>query len=460
MTDATGAVFVDLDRTLIRSASGPVLQAAMVAEGVLPAGRKLPGERYLYGFYNSFGETVAFMSLARAAARLMKGRSADAVRRAGTAAVEELIDLVQPWALEELGGHRAAGRLIVLATTSPRDLVAPLAAALDFDDLIATRYEEVDGTYTGRLVGKFAWGTGKRDAVREWAVSNNVDLADCHVYSDSVFDVPVLGAVGHPHPLNADPRLTAVALARRWPLENWDRPPGVPSVIGREPYHLLRPFVRPESFPYARFTVNGVEHIPAEGPVLLVPNHRSYFDVAALALVAARINRPVRFLGKQELFDAPVVGQLARALGGIPVDRDTAPGDSMRRATAALRAGEAVIVLPQGTIPRGEAFFDPVLKGKTGAARLAAATGAPVIPIGLWGTEKVWPRSSKVPNVTTLHHPPRVSVTVGPPVRLGGTDAVADTATIMAAVAGLLPAEARRPHEPTAEELAATRPSA
>ena len=460
MTDATGAVFVDLDRTLIRSASGPILQAAMVAEGVLPAGRSLPGERLLYGFYNTFGETAAFMSLARAAARLMKGRSAEAVRRAGESAVDSLIDLVQPWALEALGTHRAEGRLVVLATTSPLDLVLPLARALDFDDVIATRYEEVDGTYTGRLVGRFAWGRGKRDKVEEWASSNAVDLADCHAYSDSVYDVPVLCAVGHPHPLNADPRLVAVAIARRWPLEYWDRPPGVPSVIGLEPYHLLRPFVRPESFPYARFTVDGVEHIPSTGPVILVSNHRSYFDVAALALVAARIHRPVRFLGKQELFDAPVVGHLARALGGIPVDRDTAPGASMERATAALRAGEVVIILPQGTIPRGAAFFDPVLSGKTGAARLAAATGAPVVPIGLWGTERVWPRSSKVPNVANLQHPPRVTVTVGPPVVLGGTDAVADTVALMDAVVDLLPPEAREVHVPTDEELAATRPSA
>jgi putative phosphoserine phosphatase/1-acylglycerol-3-phosphate O-acyltransferase len=460
MTDATGAVFVDLDRTLIRSASGPVLHAAMVAEGVLPAGRRLPGERYLYGFYNSFGETVAFMSLARAAARLMKGRPAAAVRRAGEASVETLIDLVQPWALEALGAHRAEGRLVVLATTSPLDLVGPLARALDFDDVIATRYEEVDGTYTGRLAGRFAWGMGKRDAAREWAASNGVDLADCHVYSDSVFDVPLLGAVGHPHALNPDPRLAAVALARRWPLEHWDRPPGVPSVVGLEPYHLVRPFFRPESFPYARFSVDGIEHIPSEGPVVLVSNHRSYFDVAALGLVAARVNRPVRFLAKQEVFDAPVVGQLARALGGIPVDRDARPGDSMRQATAALHAGEVVIVLPQGTIPRGEAFFDPVLTGKTGAARLAADTGAPVVPIGLWGTERVWPRSAKVPNVVNLPHPPRVTVTVGPPVRLGLTDAVADTATVMAAIVDLLPDEAREEHLPTDEEMAATRPSA
>ena len=193
----------------------------------------------------------------------------------------------------------------------------------------------------------------------------------------------------------------------------------MPSVVGLEPYHLLRPFIRPESFPYARFTVNGRRARPHEGPVILASNHRSYFDVAALALVAARLGRPVRFMGKQELFDAPVVGQLARALGGIPVDRGSGSGDPMRRATAALHAGEAVIVLPQGTIPRGEAFFDPVLHGKTGAARLAADTGAPVVPIGLWGTEKVWPRSSKVPNMTTLQHPPRVTVTVGPPVTLG-----------------------------------------
>ena len=275
-----------------------------------------------------------------------------------------------------------------------------------------------------------------------------------------MFDVPLLGAVGHPHPLNADPRLAAVAMTRRWPLENWDRPPGVPSVVGLEPYHLLRPFVRPESFPYARFTVNGVEHVPAEGPVILVSNHRSYFDVAALALVAARVGRPMRFMGKQELFDAPVVGQLARALGGIPVDRDSKPGESMRMATAALRAGEALFVLPQGTIPRGEAFFEPVLHGKTGAARLAAETGAPVIPVGVWGTEKVWARSAKVPNVTNVAHPPRVTVTVGPPVHLGLTDAVADTAALMSAVVDLLPDEARQVHVPTDEELAATRPSA
>jgi putative phosphoserine phosphatase/1-acylglycerol-3-phosphate O-acyltransferase len=457
---AAGAVFVDLDRTLIRSASGPVFHQAMEAEGVLPPGRHLPGDGLMYGFYNRFGESVPFIGLARAAAAAMRNRPAEATRRAGKRSVETLVDLVQPWALEALAAHRSQGSRLVLATTSPVDLVSPLADALGFDAVIATRYAQRDGRYTGRLDGGFVWGMGKRAAVTRWAADNGVDLGASHVYTDSVFDVPLLLAVGHPHPLNADPRLVVVALARRWPLEYWDRPPGIPSVVGLEPYHLARPFFRPEVFPYARFEIEGMDNLPRSGPVLLASNHRSYFDVAALGIVAARLDRPVRFMAKQEVFDAPLVGRLARMLGGIQVDRGSGSSDPMRRASAALRAGEVVIVLPQGTIPRGEHFFDPVLVGHTGAARLAAETGAPVIPVGLWGTERVWPRSSRVPNFTNLQHPPHVTVTVGPPVRLGLEDAVADTAVLMGAIADLLPEEARIEHVPTQEDLDRTRPPA
>ncbi len=457
---AAGAVFVDLDRTLIRSASGPVFHEAMEAEGVLPPGRHLPGDGLMYGFYNRFGESVPFIGLARAAAAAMRNRPAEATRRAGKRSVEALVDLVQPWALEALAAHRREGSPLVLATTSPVDLVSPLAGALGFDAVIATRYAERDGRYTGRLEGAFVWGMGKRVAATRWAADNGIDLGASHVYSDSVFDLPLFLAVGHPHPLNADPRLTAVALARRWPLEYWDRAPGIPSVVGLEPYHLVRPFFRPEAFPYARFELGGMEHVPRSGPVLLASNHRSYFDVAAIGLVAARLGRPVRFMAKQEVFDAPVVGRLARILGGIQVDRGSGSSDPMRRASAALRAGEVVIVLPQGTIPRGERFFDPVLVGHTGAARLAAETGAPVVPIGLWGTERVWPRSSRVPDFTALQHPPRVTITVGPRVPLALEDAVADTAVLMETITGLLPEEARIGHVPTQEDLDRTRPPA
>jgi putative phosphoserine phosphatase/1-acylglycerol-3-phosphate O-acyltransferase len=114
--------------------------------------------------------------------------------------------------------------------------------------------------------------------------------------------------------------------------------------------------------------------------------------------------------------------------------------------------------MPQGTIPRGPAFFDPVLQGRWGAARLAQMTAAPVIPLGLWGTEQVWPRSARLPDVMNVWSPPEVRIRVGTPVDLGYDDVDADTRAIMDAIAALLPEEARRQREPTEEELARTRP--
>jgi putative phosphoserine phosphatase/1-acylglycerol-3-phosphate O-acyltransferase len=114
--------------------------------------------------------------------------------------------------------------------------------------------------------------------------------------------------------------------------------------------------------------------------------------------------------------------------------------------------------MPQGTIPRGRAFFDPVLKGRWGAAKLAQRTGAPIVPLGIWGTEKVWPRSARVPNVLNVSAPPTVRVRAGQPFTLPGEDLDADTEAIMAAITDLLPPEAREEREPTPEELALALP--
>ena len=81
-----------------------------------------------------------------------------------------------------------------------------------------------------------------------------------------------------------------------------------------------------------------------------------------------------------------------------------------------------------------------------------------VVPIGLWGTEKVWARSARTPDFTLVRHPPRVTIRVGHPLVLSGTDAKGDTAAIMAAISTLLPEESWARHEPTAEELARTNP--
>ena len=296
---AKSAVFIDLDRTLLCRASGQVLNRALMEEGVLPEGRSLPGDKILYAVNDRLGENLLSMGLVRAAARVAKGWHQEKVQAAGRRAVSALSEIVAPFAPQRLAEFRAEGHRLVLSTTTPADMIAPFAEALGFDDLVATAYETEDGRYTGRLYEGFVWGTGKLRAVRAWADENRIDLADCHACSDSIFDVPLLSSVGTPHAVNPDPSLSVVATTRRWAVEHWDRPPGVPSVVGLEPYHMLRPFVRKLSFPYARFDIAGIENVPRRGPVLLASNHRSYFDVAALALVAQR-HRAAGALPRQE----------------------------------------------------------------------------------------------------------------------------------------------------------------
>jgi putative phosphoserine phosphatase/1-acylglycerol-3-phosphate O-acyltransferase len=172
----------------------------------------------------------------------------------------------------------------------------------------------------------------------------------------------------------------------------------------------------------------------------------------------------VRFLGKKEVFDAPLIGQLASLLGGIRVDRSSGSDEPLEHAATALESGEMVALMPQGTIPRGLEFFSPQLQGRWGAARLAVQTNATVIPIGLWGTEKVWPRNAKLPDILNMSNPPLVSIAVGAPVdldRTGSSDEIiaSNTRTIMDAISALLPAESREQRIPTDDELRATFPS-
>ena len=462
-----GAAFFDLDRTLLSGASGEVFSRAMREAGLVS--RNIPGENMLYKLFNTIGETLPSMALARQAVTFAKGRQRSLVQQAASGAAEALAAMVQPLAAPLFAEHRAAGRPIVMATTSPYDLVKPLADLLGLDDVIATRYGvNADGTYDGTLDGPFVWSAGKLAAVRDWAVAHGIDMAESFAYSDSVYDTPLLAAVGHPFVVNPDPRMKLMAAARRWPTLDLsaaaDLVKDVTSmakipVVNMEIQRLALSFTHPLFFPYAKFRISGTDNIPTEGPALILGNHRSYFDAAALAVTIARTDRSVRFLGKKEVFDAPVVGQIASAMGGIRVDRGTGSDGPLEAAAEALANGDLVAMMPQGTIPRGKAFYDPQLKGRWGAARLAALARVPVIPVGIWGTEKVWPRSARVPNMLNVVSPPTITITVGSPVKLGYKSADADTKKIMKALMDLLPPESRERREPTEEEIALALPA-
>jgi putative phosphoserine phosphatase / 1-acylglycerol-3-phosphate O-acyltransferase len=456
------AAIFDLDRTLLKGSSTPAFNDALFEAGILGR-RGFPGQGLMVKAYEVGGETLPSMALARLASAAAAGHPVDEVGKAAEAAADMLVRDVLPWSLPLIENHRQAGRRLVLATTSPYDLVKPLADRLGFDDVIATRWSVRPGRdgvrrYSGGIDGPFVWGLGKLGAVRRWAATEGIELGQSWAYSDSIYDAPLLLAVGHPTAVNPDVRLLGLAILRRWPITNLDAPPSVPKILGAEMQDLIRTFTPKAAFPYARFDISGTHHIPRRGPVIVAANHRSYFDPIAFALAIYESGRSPRVLAKKELFDAPIVGTVLRTMGTICVDRKgDDPAAALNQAELALQGGECVVILPQGTIPQGDAFFDGTLSGKTGVARLAATTGAPVVPLGLWGSEAVWPRSALIPNVTAVLRPPTVRVRVGAPVRgLTGTDPTADTETIMQAIASQLPPEAQLSRIPSDDERAAS----
>jgi len=452
-----GAAFFDLDRTLIGSSSAPVFAEHMADAGITEH-RDIPFAKLFLKYYETVGESRLTMAPAKLSVRANKGWAVDQVAVAAQAAAQALLADIQPFAAGVFDDHRKAGRKLVMATTSPDPFVRPLAEALGFDDVIASKWKSADGLYTGELDGPFVWGVTKAEAVAEWAQANGVKLSASYAYSDSYYDSPMLDSVGHPVAVNPDPNLTATALIKAWPIRHLDKNEGVAKIAGREMQEWSRPFLRPELVaPFVDFTWTDVDKIPATGGAILVFNHRSYFDTTVMGMLAAKADRNVRALGKKEVFDVPVLGKIAAALGGVRVERASGSLEPLRKAADAIAGGEVVVMAPEGTIPRGPAFFATELKGRFGAARLAALTAAPVIPIGLWGTEKVWPRSARIPNIVRTDRP-QISVKVGDPVKLNYKSLKADTAAIMKAIMAQLPDEARVERTPTPEELALTYP--
>jgi 1-acyl-sn-glycerol-3-phosphate acyltransferase len=160
--------------------------------------------------------------------------------------------------------------------------------------------------------------------------------------------------------------------------------------------------------------MQGRENLPREGGLILAPNHLSYADWGTVALFSYEAGRYPTFLIKSSVFNVKGIGPVLRKLGQLPVYRNR--GDAalvLRDAERALRSGECVVVYPEGTASRDPEQWP--MKARTGVARLALTTGAPVIPIAHWGAQDVLPYGSSRPHLW-----PRktVRMVAGPPVDL------------------------------------------
>jgi 1-acyl-sn-glycerol-3-phosphate acyltransferase len=144
-----------------------------------------------------------------------------------------------------------------------------------------------------------------------------------------------------------------------------------------------------------RVRVEGaIDEIPREGPVILAANHISNADAVILgAWLTARLGRRIHWLGKKEMFDWPIVGWVARNSGVHPVDRAAADIEAFRTAERVLSEGHVLMIFPEGTrSPTGE-----LQKPKDGLAMLALRSGAPIVPIGIADTDRVWPKGRLLP---------------------------------------------------------------
>jgi 1-acyl-sn-glycerol-3-phosphate acyltransferase len=160
-----------------------------------------------------------------------------------------------------------------------------------------------------------------------------------------------------------------------------------------------------------RVSIEGaVDDIPREGPVIIAANHASNLDAVVLgSYLIPRIGRRFQWLGKKELFEWPIVGYMARHGGVHPVDRDSADVEAFRLAKRILDEGHVLFVFPEGT----RSADGGLQLARDGVAVLALRTGAPIVPVGIGGSDRVWPRGQRLP-----HPGGRVTVRVGPPFRL------------------------------------------
>lgn len=223
-TSSIGAVFFDLDKTIIAKSSALAFGRPFYRGGLISA-RDVLRSTYAQMMFRVAGADHERMEqMRRYVSQLCTGWSVQQV----TAIVDETLHtLIDPFvyaeALELVAAHRAAGREVVIVSSSGAEVVEPIGRLVGADRVIATRMGVADGRYTG-AVDFYAYGPGKAQAIRDLARESGYRLADCYAYSDSITDLPMLEVVGHPYAVNPDRALRRVAVSRAWPVLEFRSP--------------------------------------------------------------------------------------------------------------------------------------------------------------------------------------------------------------------------------------------
>ena len=221
--DLTAAAFFDIDNTMMRGSSIFHLARGLYARKILTStdisGFAWKAMKFAFSGHENLDDMA---SVTEAALELVKGRHVDEMRELGDGIYEEyMVNKLWPGTVALAQAHLDSGQRVWLVSATPIEIAEVIAERLGLSGAIATKSEQVNGRYTGRLAGPTMHGQVKADAVAELAAAQGLDLARCSAYSDSENDIPMLSLVGHPCAVNPDHKLRVHARTYGWQVRDF-----------------------------------------------------------------------------------------------------------------------------------------------------------------------------------------------------------------------------------------------
>ena len=218
------AAFFDLDKTIIARSSSFVFSKPFQAGGLISRRAMLRSAYAQFVYLVGGADHDQMEKMRQFMSQLTAGWDVATVREIVADTLHHVVDpIVYEEAVSLMEEHRALGRDVIVVSASGAEVVEPIGAMLGADDVIATQLEIVDGRYTG-TIEYYAYAAEKARAITAMAEERGYDLDGCFAYSDSITDLPMLEAVGHPHAVNPDKELRRAAAERGWPILVFTRP--------------------------------------------------------------------------------------------------------------------------------------------------------------------------------------------------------------------------------------------
>ncbi|WP_460699637.1 HAD-IB family hydrolase [Nocardia thraciensis] len=218
------AAFFDLDKTVIAKSSAFVFSKPFFDQGLLNRRTVLESSYAHFLFLLSGADHDQMERMREHLTKMCAGWDVGQVKAIVAETLHELVDpLIYAEAADLIADHKIRGHDVVIVSASGEEIVGPIAAALGATHTAATRMVVADGRYTG-AVDFYCYGEGKVEAIHRLAAAEGYDLARCYAYSDSITDLPMLSAVGHPTAVNPDRNLRREAASRGWPVLAFSNP--------------------------------------------------------------------------------------------------------------------------------------------------------------------------------------------------------------------------------------------